>query len=64
MEKWFCPAVKKEIDQGLCWEYFFSDRGGPTDTASELREWIKLTKIFRDINHFQKICENCEHKQG
>lgn len=62
--KWYCPAVMKVIDHELCWEYFFSDRGGPTDTAAELRKWILRTKRFRDIDHFQEICENCEHKHG
>lgn len=34
---WYCPATEKEIAEGLCWEYCFVDKGGPIDTAYELR---------------------------
>jgi hypothetical protein len=63
-DEWFCPAVKKIIAHGLCWEYFYAGRGGPTDTAEELREWIKRTGAFKDLNEFQFVCENCKFKHG
>ena len=60
---WYCPAVEKEIEHGLCWEYCFAGIGGPTDTAYELNRWVKLTKKFKDIEDFQKVCEKCIHCQ-
>lgn len=63
-DEWFCPAVKMVIAHGLCWEYFFAGRGGPTDTADELREWIKQTGAFKDLYEFQAVCETCKYKHG
>jgi hypothetical protein len=60
---WYCPATEKEIAWGLCWEYCFVDIGGPIDTENELKRWIKLTKKFKDIEEFHKVCENCIHCQ-
>lgn len=62
-DSWFCPAVEKEIEHGLCWEYCFADIGGPADTAYELRRWIELTKKFMNIEDFHKLCEKCVHCQ-
>lgn len=56
-DEWFCPAVKAH---GLCWKYFFAGRGGPTDTSDKLREWIKRTGAFKDLDEFQAVCEACE----
>lgn len=61
--EWYCPAVERVIDEGLCWEYCFADNGGPIDTANELDLWIRKTKKFRDIKELQKICVRCTHCQ-
>lgn len=62
-EKWYCPATKKEISEGLCWEYYFADRGGPIDAAHELRQWIKTSKAYKSIYDFHKVCDkSCPHK--
>lgn len=61
--EWFCPAVEKVIDEGLCWEYCFADNGGPIDTAQELDLWIQDTKKFRNIEEFQMVCDRCTHCQ-
>ena len=60
---WYCPATEKEIDWGLCWEYCYIDTGGPIDTAYELKKWIELTKKFKDIEDFHRVCEKCIHCQ-
>jgi hypothetical protein len=36
-EKRYCPALRKEMLEGVCWEYRFAGRGGPIDTAEELK---------------------------
>lgn len=61
--EWFCPAVERVIDEGLCWEYCFADNGGPIDTAQELDIWIRHTKKFRGIEEFHRVCEICTHCQ-
>lgn len=60
--EWFCPAMRKVIADGLCWEYYFARRGGPVDTAQELEAWIDKTGSYKDLDEFHKVCEQCEHK--
>lgn len=54
---YYCPAVEKEIDIGLCWEYCF------VDMANELKKWIELSNKFTDIEDFHKVCDKCPHCQ-
>ena len=61
--EWFCPAVEKMIDAGLCWEYVFANGGGPTDTANELKEWIKTNDKFSSLKEFHLVCKKCEHNK-
>jgi|GEM_PF-5112440 len=49
---YYCPAVEKEIDIRLCWEYCFVDMGGPADTANELKKWIELSNLYDAILKF------------
>lgn len=60
---WFCPALEKLIDEGLCWELCFADAGGPTDTRDKLKKWIEKSKNYKDISDFHRICKSCEHCQ-
>jgi hypothetical protein len=60
---WYCPALEKEIVDGLCWEYCFATNGGPADASPELRNWIEQTKKYKDINEFHQACESCPHCQ-
>jgi hypothetical protein len=60
---YYCPAIEKEIDIGLCWEYCFADMGGPLDIANELKMWIKLLGKFSSIEDFHKVCDKCPHCQ-
>lgn len=62
-DRWYCPATEKEINWGLCWEYCFADMGGPLDTACALKRWIKLSKKFKNVEDFHKVCETCIHCQ-
>ncbi|MFZ5642432.1 MAG: hypothetical protein ACOY46_02430 [Bacillota bacterium] len=55
--KWYCHAMKKEIPEGQCYEYFYAERGGPDDTARALKEWISKTKLFKSIEEFHKVCD-------
>jgi len=61
---WYCPAVEQEITDGLCWEYCFAERGGPTDAAGELVKWINKTKKYNSIEEFHKACEDCSYCQA
>lgn len=60
---YYCSAVEKEIDIGLCWEYCFVGMGGPMDTANELKKWIELSNKYIDIGDFHKVCDKCTHCQ-
>lgn len=60
---WYCKATDAKIDKGLCWEYCFSGRGGPTDTAEKLNEWIKKSNKYNTLDDFHKVCEKCPHYQ-
>ncbi len=62
-DSWYCPAIEKEIDCGLCWEYCFATIGGPADITYELNRWIELSKRFTDIEDFHKVCKKCIHCQ-
>ena len=59
----YCPAVEKEIDEGLCWKYCFADVGGPIDTTNDLKKWIIQSNRFTDIEGFHKVCGKCPHCQ-
>ncbi len=58
---WFCPGFGQVVDDGLCWECSMADQGGPTDTAEELRLWVKRSGRFGSIGEFQEICAKCIH---
>ena len=57
----FCPAFARVIDNGLCWECCMADRGGPVDTAEELRRWVGRSGRFASVATFQKVCASCPH---
>ncbi len=59
----FCPACDKVLSCSLCWEYCFADRGGPMDTATELKTWIRRSGKFSSLAGFHKICTQCPHCQ-
>ena len=61
-EEWFCPAVERQIAHGLCWEYSYAGRGGPSDTAGELRQWIGHSGKFASLEDFHRVCQLCEHR--
>ncbi len=56
-----CPAFNCIIDDGLCWECCMADRGGPADTAEELRRWIIMSNQFGSIAEFQEVCARCPY---
>lgn len=56
-EKWYCPAVKEEIAEGLCYEYYYADRGGPDEAAQKLNDTVKKSKFFKSIEEFHNICD-------
>ena len=58
---YFCPAVSRTIDEGLCWEYCFAEGAGPTDTAEKLKKWIADTRICKNIKDFHTVCKICTH---
>lgn len=60
---YFCPAISRTIDIGLCWEYCFVDSGAPMDTEEMLKKWIKDNHIFKSIKDFQTVCQICSHCQ-
>ena len=62
-DSWYCPAIEKKLDYGLCWEYCFAEFGGPTDTTYELNKWIALTKKYIDVKDFHNVCKKCIHCQ-
>jgi uncharacterized protein (TIGR02996 family) len=57
----FCPAFARVIDDGLCWESWMADHGGPTDRAEELRRWVTRSGRFASISDFQGVCAGCPH---
>jgi len=57
----FCPAFAGVIDDGLCWECSMADHGGPTDTAEELRRWVRSSGRFASVAEFQQVCAGCPH---
>lgn len=59
----FCPAISRKIDVGLCWEYCFAKNGGPKDAAEKLGSWIADTSIYKDVKEFHTVCELCIHCQ-
>ena len=59
----FCPAMRKNIAQGQCWEYCFANQGGPKDSTEELNNWIKQTELFKNINEFHEVCKTCPNCQ-
>lgn len=63
VDSWYCTAMEKKIDCGLCWEYCFVDNGGPTDTANELKKWIEKTNKFKSVNEFHEVCGDCVYCQ-
>jgi hypothetical protein len=56
--------VDREIDEGLCWEYCFAGQGGPSDTLRDLKQWIRLSRRYEDVEDFHRICAACAHRQG
>lgn len=61
-DNWFCPAISKDVDIGLCWEYCFADNGAPIDTASKLKQWIADSK-YKGLDDFHSVCGICTHCQ-
>lgn len=61
--EYFCPAVGRKIDVGLCWEYCFVDNGAPMDTTQILKKWVTNTQIYNSIKDFHSVCEICSQCQ-
>jgi hypothetical protein len=62
-DSWYCPAYESVIPHGLCWEFCFANKGGPTDTAERLIRWISESGKFKSLAEFHQICDSCEHCQ-
>ncbi len=58
---WYCPAVDREIDEGLCRGYCSAGQGGTEDTIRDLKKWIKLSRRYEDVEEFHRVCETCPH---
>jgi len=60
---WYCPAVDREIDDGICLQYQCAGKKcGAEETLRELQRWLRLTRRYADIDEFQKICAACAHR--
>lgn len=62
-DRWFCPAVSRNIDVGLCREYCFVDTAAPLDTANNLKQWIAETQYYEGLEDFHAVCTICSHCQ-
>ena len=62
-DTWYCPAVDREIDKGLCREYCLAGSGGPKDTLRDLEKWIRLSRRYEDVEAFHRVCTACAHCQ-
>ncbi len=61
---WYCPAVDRDIDEGLCGEYRLAGHGSPEATLRELERWMQLTRRYAGIDEFHAVCAGCAHCQG
>jgi len=59
--EWYCPAVDREIEEGLCREYYFAGQGGPKDSLCDLQQWIRLSRRYADVEDFHRVCVGCAH---
>ncbi len=58
---WYCPAVDREIGEGLCREYRKAGQNGPEGTQHELERWLQMTHRYADIDEFHRVCAVCAH---
>lgn len=59
----YCPAVDREIEEGLCREYSFAGHGGSKDTLRDLKQWIRLSRRYESVEDFYRVCAACAHCQ-
>jgi hypothetical protein len=62
-DNWYCPAVDREIDEGLCRGYRLAGQGGPEDTLRDLKKWIRLSRRYENVEDFHRVCASCAHGQ-
>jgi len=55
--------VDREIEPGLCREYCLAGKGGPKDALPDLEQWIRLSRRYKDVADFHRICVGCVHCQ-
>ncbi len=59
---WYCPAVDREIGENVCREYQCAGKHcGGDETQRELERWLRITRRYKDISAFQKVCAGCAH---
>lgn len=57
-----CPIFEKIINDGLCWEVCFADRGIQKEGIPELMEIVEKHKLI--VKELQdKFCEHCKYCQ-
>jgi hypothetical protein len=60
---WYCPAVDREIEEGLCRKYCFAEQSGSEGTLRDLKQWIRLSRRYEGVEDFRRVCAACAHCQ-